>query len=815
MEHLPWLIVYGGVVWRVALGLLIVSVILISLGRVRLRARRRRARALAWLGAPVPLESVQEGELVTLSGTLGFRGKPAKRFEDGKPVVAVTAAPEEPAEVLGALSITRCAEDLFLQVGGEEVGIDSSLEVIAGSLERITGRRFRQLGSPLIHMFHQIDDAASSTLSTYRVAFRSLSSGDTVRVRGILRRMAAPQKSEGYRAAADRWVLSSEAEHDAEETGEGTVAAAFEGRPRASGPWLRVLFFREIIALVVAAAAVAVLGQSLRWTPDLWRSGPRDVFGQGAGFCVNQPITENEQIQGALPLFRLHMLASLVWHLQNDCDWSRESLLQLAEVEQLLDNQGRAALFLALHGEADRAQEVLGSTEEPGDPLDAGLAWLALGQFDAASEAFERLEDNEGAAEGEAVLTAHILAGSWTSAAATARKMGRHSLVPLDASELDQVRYREASSRWECLALTLEARGGIEGAADSLREQALAPESSDWCALFVADTIDGPERLALIRRRTERPRRRDELRATRWGEERYRTLLEAEIDPTVVLGESALHDAPDRLFGWGRVFPIFNGLERSALENMLTERDPARRSHISIAELQTRALQLEIATGNVSAGPELAEAALAELEALPPEEATTLVHSVFMFARGRVVAAEILAGQTKVARTRLAGLRAAQEEAPLISQTSAEHLEAMLDWIERRETKGFTDTSYEGLDESIWEEAVTGDVSSTANLIREFQKQSQGPTSLPLWAMHLESGRAELIEVLRWSWVLNSDEGRINNLDDTLSQMSRQLILARALNDEEWAGQVEPVLRRLYDARMRRDVALLLAAAQP
>ncbi len=204
MGKLPFLIEYGGWVWP----FLLVAFLLVWRyawrGVDRVRGWLRRWAALRQLGEPVAELEGAAGAVVALEGLLELDGKPVNAFEGGSEVAASTVecippkGPPVRAHRAGPISLVTDAGRVHLQ---------APLAVAAGSGELSPRERLWALDCKAAVWRALRSQLSARDARWGRVRFRSLSSGDRVRVVGRLGLRSG--SSDDYRSSAAQWTLAT------------------------------------------------------------------------------------------------------------------------------------------------------------------------------------------------------------------------------------------------------------------------------------------------------------------------------------------------------------------------------------------------------------------------------------------------------------------------------------------------------------------------------------------------------------------------------------------------------------------------------
>lgn len=247
MGAFPFLIDYGNWVWPLLGALFLVPWWLSWRAVVKLWASRRRRAHLRRLGAPSGELEGAVGAVVAVDGVLELEGEPVDALEGGFRVAAssVECKPDDKP----AVRVSRAGR-LWLVTATERVHLSAPLGIGAGSREFSPVDRLWEL-----HCCDEVRAALGDRLSKKDarrslVRFRSLSSGDRVRVVGRL--ACLPSEGKDYRSAAVEWVLRA-----AQPGAVALEAGLLAGRVRCPGSYRQRL--RMICVGLLAAAGLSSL----------------------------------------------------------------------------------------------------------------------------------------------------------------------------------------------------------------------------------------------------------------------------------------------------------------------------------------------------------------------------------------------------------------------------------------------------------------------------------------------------------------------------------------------------------------------------
>lgn len=817
MEHLPFTVVYGEHLWFLFAAVFSLISLMWIWGRPWLTIRFGAARQRKRLGEPSALETAVQGEPITLSGVLGLEGEATKGFDDGEPAAATTAAPVKPADVLGALSINRSGKGITLDVGGVTMSVEGELEVLVGSRELFSGTRFRGLRGRRHQELYSTNGDALSALSRLKAAFRSLAAGDSVRLRGYLRRLATEGAGEGYRTPGDRWVLSAQPDVGSEETSEWTIAGVFEGLPKVGFPGAVRLLSSSLLTSLMWLGAVGLLG----FFCEFWMLGPFIGSTTRASSvtqeeCRDQAITPATHLWFTLPSGNKRKLAQLVDEgLENQCQWDHERVKQLAAAYQLQGRCGRSALAFIEHGALRLGEERALACVDDERFTDVFAALQRVGRFTEASQRAHSVH-TPWRLHNASVASVHLIADEREGAAFAALNELRYQFGPRHESVMRQpptTRYERRAASISCLADALAVERGEE-ALDRLRINADIGRDTTDCPILHAEVLTGEQRRqTLIDLVMENPR---EVRDHRWsalvmlasdGEERLEELS------TWFVGFS-LGRMPRDLLQPPRV-EDFTGLELRAL-GALEGRDAlSTRATVLRAELNARATVFELAMGEDFEARRHARRVVEDLSSLEPlADIGSQRFKWYQRGLARLATVQLLAGDA-ASKATIARLRGIEREfrGPNVEQMPLLQTVAVQEFVERGESALLYSSGVvpSGRYRDMWEVAARGNGVSFAR-----ELSGRRPTidaffhPLPPTASFVEQGA--LNEQARWGF-----RGTYGGYSRGNERLFRQLMIhawdrrmARALGDDEWAAEVEPVYARFREAFLRRDIATFL-----
>lgn len=745
--------------------------------RLRRRAHRDSPKQLEQLGPSQPLEGRVEGELVTLEGTLECNQLPIRRFEDGGSAVAASAVPLGRYTVVGALTFTRMASEVHIDVGGEPVALVGPVEVILGSREHRTGGRFRGLPRAVKQQLALQNPQLLQAVKWHKAAFRSLQSGDRVRARGILRRCDS-KTGESYRAQAVGWKLSAAALPESDDPGDGAVALAHLGNPQVTGPRLPAYLFWAALSAIALWIMLGLLGNLSRTENPYHRTMGGDLHQS----CYDDPCQDFSVVSALLPGGRWWELDRLEWRIESTCEWTEDRVEDLARLRHREGCGATARTFLE-HGESERAEALAVTCEEISEAQ--MLVLLHRGRFSEASDLLAGAEREVYSPCSE--VQVHLLANQWQRAQEVARRAPSRS---------------HQWGRMMCLDEAIAIKAGLGSDRERLRHLSTPDNSSPWCAPLYADTLVDPgERREVLQQALAATEHRicsADRRAWSEGPTWHLLLLLAETAPEAVeippaeAPENCLYRFPDRstpqiialalLDGPGGT-DGFGGLERSALRTLESAEELTGDPLLLRAALQARAMRFALASDDLAEARRRAAQTRENLEAAGVD-ATTM-----QIALQRLNAVERLTAP------------APRAIPPTPSRIEAARLTSLDNW-------GSSDEDQRRA--SCLTAAQARDMSTLSLCFASEMPMLRADMVSQLWASHLRRrDRLALAGQIR-----HSTHARTTfTLWQGYGIAALDLQLARTVEDSEWASEIQPAFNALDEALSRRDIALLLRAA--
>ena len=500
MEHLPWLVVHGDIVWEVLLPLGVVCGFLLLWPKVRLSAHRIAREHRSALDSPLDsLETVTDGQTVVLRGRLSLAddGETIRRFDDGEQAAVSTVCARPRAAVIASLPLafTRSSPGLHLIVGETEVKLEDPVEALVGSREYHPGRSARWLPPKVKERLHRSHPRALEMLARKHPVMTSLAVGDIVIVRGKLHR--EPGDNTGtYREATARWALTGDPRPLLpSELAKPRLTAAAEKLPDVIGPWwphLMRMGVGAIIGGIVPMVLLWILGAVFigDHVYDLgWDGGSLDPD------CTLSRPRRSVQIAASSPFHRERALTllsrseSLVLDdvIMNESCYD-QSLDMLTAVETLRGECGEQVSLNVRHGRFERALELTSNCDHPDAALWGVLALANLGRFERASELLATIEGaRDFDVDFRTVLRIHLLARQWGQVAASARREAEETSLAVPS----RVNLR-------CLAEHADFQGGDNAALARLEEVAgeVSTAYRRWpCELLRLDAVETEHRV--------------------------------------------------------------------------------------------------------------------------------------------------------------------------------------------------------------------------------------------------------------------------------------------------------------------------------
>jgi tetratricopeptide (TPR) repeat protein len=861
MAHLSWLWIHGDLVWMTALGLAFGLGLWHSLGAPERRGRRYFCRQLARLRHEHPgrvrrmvhhVEGLADGEVQLLVGRLRVTGAACESYDQGRPVAASTieCPLSEPGRLrhgLTAVALRRRADRLSLEIEGGTVTLDGAVNVIVGSQQAHPRRRLHGLPRLLCERVYRDRPALiePGVLLREPPVIRNLAGGETVLVFGRLVADGAsseldheqpvdassspPAPALPYRAPApQRWLLQPAV------TGEDqapAIAALYAGAPAIPmSRWMRFGF----LPMAWVAGAVAMLailgGLSLRlaWQGDLRivpYAGADTVTLRHDRLPVHAPALE---LAAATPFHRaaaIDLLAEALAHSQQRGRAIVEARVAAASLNQ---HCAAAADVLWQHRQPERAIAVAercvaearlnaagdDATEADAARHIAGLAWMDLGSYERASAAFAGIQGfgrdrlwhtRRYAGELSEHAVAHVLAGAWSEAAVTLRRLAERSDTTTDHV-----------AAYACLAEAASVRAGVPGSRDMLVSLTRSFRSQA-CALLVADLAQGEERRAWLR---DPGIAWAALGVDSRGKQMLylrELLLRESIGPGD--GDAAVVGSADTLRllaagvpGGDTPYETLPALESAVLERLYTRQDPPRRDGVLRMAMAARAAGMAAHLGQHERAARWRDLVMADAEGLTTHAAFAgdggaLWRNLYGDALLLAAVTYWRAGDLERAGDALERARAFAPPALLSRVESVLALDA----------RGELRASLAGVltgrpadagalqagDQVLLDLARSGNGAALAELVADARVI---PNAIGVLAPALASGHEALLDLLHWG---RRDPGA-RSVAEALWYEGARAFAAERLGDHVLAGRVREAAHRRHDALARRETAVLV-----
>jgi len=772
MDHLPFLVVHGAVVWCAALVLLVGGPLFRVWWLPRRAARARRRRTLEQWGPSASPAVELDGQTITLTGRLAADGS-CGRFDDGRDAAAVSA------ELSPDTAISDRAARLWLEVGRDRVRVEleGDVPIATGSRETWPDRPFEELSLPV--QARVLGHGVAPHLRQGRPGFRSLRAGDAVVARGVLVVVGTAAETD-YREPAHRFVLRS-------------AALASDVPPRVRGLARSHLVLPTLaggaLFLCLFGAGGAALDRCSKHADGGGGSGSLEEVLRGQGAAV---------LMAATPFHRASALERLGRLVESRGAPSLEVREAIVALSDLRGDCAGAIEALMRHRQFRRALERGDSCDDRRGRLLAARAAFLAGELEVASNYLAGDRDEDEVDDSEMALRVHLLAGNGARAARVARQLAlRHR-----TSELGHTRQAVAwtahdwsrSRELDCMADAIEARAGDAASMARLQRAARPPEQRG-CVVTVPPNVECRLLYLDLRRGRERT---DPLGGvlSAFGEWTETALfLSIDSDPgrwpgPHLLLSSGIFDAArgpmDELSRFGL------GLDRSALSALVT-----------VKKLEPWSEPIRPLL--------LARSALEESMLLRHDEARRLIAVAARDVGGGAYGLPDLAPLRAMVELRAGDLAAASRALedvrpqPAASDGSSGHVAGLVAALRRREPPpGYFDGFVSRDDLAA---ALQGDGRALAADLAEHHDQPAMVDSLALVARWLP--RAPLARYLRFGrWTYKAD---LLGLDSALTSLSNLALMAEAVGDRELAQELAGGLRRLREASQRRDIAIPLA----
>lgn len=848
---LGWSWFHGDMIWMTVLGLALGLGLWQALGAPRRRGRRYFGHQRARVRREHPgqarrmvhhADGLADGEVQMLVGRLRVAGAACESYDQGARVAASTI--ECPLDEDGRrqhgvpfVALRRRADKLALEVDGASVALEGEVEVLVGSQQAHPRRRLHGLPRTLCERVYRDRPARidPGVLLHEPPVIRNLAEGQTVLVVGQVTAegAGAPTLAAGmgqpYRAPApQRWVLRPAA------TGAQApaIAALYAGAPAIPiSPWVR---FGLGPAAWVAGATAALtltgaLSLSLAWQDDLVA-----IRGARAGADAVAVALRRDRlpvdapalaVAAATPFHRGAALDLLAGALARSEARGRDLVEARVAVARLQGHCAAAAAVLREHRQPGRAIDAAQQCVAIGREADQarhviGRAWMDLGYYDGASEAFAGIRGPAGALSDSHLLDdvsenfdsaylsehamAHALAGAWDRAADALHGLAEHG-----ARSGDRLVYA-------CMAEAAAVRAGQREARERL-ERLTRSSRSPACALLAADLSQGEARRAWLDDRDVAWHVHGaEARGKRWLY--VRELLLRELDTRDVGLRSADSAGTLRLLGAGVLggdtpYETSPALEHSLLMQLvdhdsLDGEPPTRRERLVRMILLARAVGVEAHLGRPYAAASLSELLMSDTGALATQAGDGDQDAGLRSLLGdAVLLAAVMHWRAGDLRTASEAVERARGVAPA---TRLEQVESVIAFEARRELQaglarvltGRAASAPDAGHDAVLAVARTGDGAALAELVEDARVT---PNAIAVLAPALTSGRDALLDVLRWG-----REPDTATVVEALWHQGARAFAAERLGDRELAWKLREAAHRRYLALQQREPAVLL-----
>ena len=441
MDQLSFLVVHGGLLWKVALCAIAFGTPLVLWALERLRSRQYAQREQLRLGSPADsVASFVPAQVVSVKGRLRAHG----------------AVSELAPNAAAATRYQRYVELQSEHAGGLQLDVQGQTVAIAGPVSVRVGSRYWPY---------------RSFYSGLRQHTNALYSGDWVVARGRAQPRAAAMTTEGYRTTSSAWTLEPDG---------GSVALVGAGVPQTAAPTLGWHVSRGLIGGVVFLVALVVAGK-LAYSFGSYTLAAATPLHRDAALKKLTPndhhvlMTDREAERvGALLVLRGHCDSAvgllnrtrryrqaIEWAADCDHGWARDQAAEAAA--QLVDYELSSDLYAANDSHHEQAV----------------LVHIVARRWDRAHEALARM-----AAEYEA-----------TEAYTRAREYGTYSA---DQDRTLRQSAQEYDAGLDCLVQGVAVRAGDPEALERLRK--LVPSGGEMCTLVFAELLPRTERLAYLAR---------------------------------------------------------------------------------------------------------------------------------------------------------------------------------------------------------------------------------------------------------------------------------------------------------------------------
>ncbi|MDP3213861.1 MAG: hypothetical protein Q8S73_07140, partial [Deltaproteobacteria bacterium] len=398
--------------------------------------------------------------------------------------------PDSLKDALDRSSSLRAGSIALRGDDGALVHIDGPVAVLAGSREVWTGCTLPRLPRAIRGRVEAADEAGAAMLSNQHVVLASVAAGDRVQAFG---RLVARQD---IRSVAVRWTLAPAPELAAgpDDAALAAVPMVYEAPGRVSGPMRRALARAALLGAAGSFAGAVLVGElanlasngavaasatvhSRAGEPLAFRSLSTDLVAAATPFRRDVAVRRvARQVRSEARGERDVRAVAALWSLGSDCHVGVQILAQRGRFDEAMTLGERCrdaaarwttAQVAMLAGQPARASHAIDDLDAPppgflGQEVFGALAHLGAGRFALAAAMLRRAADQEG----------------------TRRGRGN------DESEREQA--------LRCAVAAVEVRAGRPEAKGELRARVRGRQG--WrCALFLADVLEGSDRLATLR----------------------------------------------------------------------------------------------------------------------------------------------------------------------------------------------------------------------------------------------------------------------------------------------------------------------------
>lgn len=477
MDHLPFLVAYGGWVWKVAALAFMACAYAAWVALRRWRSRARGRAVLLQIGTPAQeLGGVLDGSVMVIEGTLRGDGE-CERYVDGRAAAAASFwwgrhVPFGPSTE-GALH--RRAPGLRIDTEHGPVELRGGVMVLVGSTElaRSSGG---QLDAARARLCQDAGCESAPAVWSDRPSHRWVSDGDRVVARGVLQRTAGSSAPADYRGDAGSLALWPDGNA-------GAVALAFARAPKLAAPTLR-----QRVGAVIGGAVLFMIGSYLLGSCAVKQSKDDDYRMAPRGGPFHLPSVDWLTVAAATPFHRADALDQIAEHISWRDTPEQDRLDAALAIDELRGDCLHAALLLEQHSQYREALTRNASCRSPDWSLQA-RAHAALAEFGPASDALEKMrEHQQNDRTGRSAIAIHLLARRWSRAADDARA---------EAAFWRDEGKGPRSEIWMCLALAFDAKAGKPEALGEMRTRR-EPGAREACPVLRAELTRQPDDLEAL-----------------------------------------------------------------------------------------------------------------------------------------------------------------------------------------------------------------------------------------------------------------------------------------------------------------------------